>query len=180
MVGMGIDASTSCIGWSIFINDKLINHGKITASKDCDSWRERVQILIPSLQAIIDKYHPSKMIVEDVPLINKQMVTLVQLGAVQGMLLSICELNNIQIEFIHVNTWRKNIGISDGDKNRDNKKIRSIEKANELFGLELPCVFTKFGNYNPNKSADDEADAILVYASTLDEYRVKVRTIGRR
>ena len=36
------------------------------------------------------------------------------------------------------------------------------------------------GNYNPQKSADDEADAILVYASTLDEYRVKVRTIGRR
>ena len=183
MVGMGIDASTSCIGWSIFINDRLVNHGKITAQKDGDEkkeWRERIQVLIPNLQAIINKYHPSKMIVEDVPLINKQMITLVQLGAVQGMLLSICELNNIQIEFIHVNTWRKNIGISDGDKDRDNKKIRSIEKANELFGLELPCVFTKFGNYNPQKSADDEADAILVYASTLDEYRVKVRTIGRR
>ena len=180
MVGMGIDASTSCVGWSIFINDKLINHGKITAPKDCDGWRERVQMLIPQLQAIIDKYHPSKMIVEDVPLIKKQMITLVQLGAVQGMLLSVCELNDIEVQFVNVNTWRKNIGISDGDKNRNNKKIRSIEKANELFGLELPCVFTKFGNYNPQKSADDEADAILVYASTIDEYRVEVKHIGRR
>lgn len=180
MVGMGIDASTSCIGWSIFINDELVKYGKITAPKDCDGWRERVQQLIPSLQAIIDKYHPSKMIVEDVPLINKQMITLVQLGAVQGMLLSICEHNDIEVEFINVNTWRKNIGISDGDKNRDNKKIRSIEKANELFGLELPCVFTKFGNYNSIKSADDEADAILVYASTLEKYKVEIRHIGRR
>lgn len=181
MVGMGIDASTSCIGWSIFINDKLINHGKITAPKeDCDGWRERVQQLIPQLQAIIDRYHPSKMLVEDVPLINKQMITLVQLGAVQGMLLSICELNDIEVGFINVNTWRKNIGISDGDKNRDNKKIRSIEKANELFGLELPCVFTKFGNYNASKSADDEADAILIYASTLDKYKVEIKKIGRR
>ena len=179
MVGIGLDASTSCIGWSVFKDDKLINHGMIKTKNSMDNWRDRIQFFIPELQQLIDKYHPSIFIVEDVPLMNKQMITLVQLGAVQGMLLSICEQNNIKIQCVHVNAWRKNIGISDGDKNRDNKKIRSIEKANELFGLELPCVFTKFGNYNALKSADYEADAILVYASTLDRYKVK-KGIGRR
>ena len=179
MIGIGLDASTSCIGWSVFNNDKLVNHGMIKTESSMDSWRDRIQFFIPKLQELINKYHPSIFVVEDVPLINKQMITLVQLGAVQGMLLSICAQNNIEIKFVHVNTWRKDIGISDGDKNRDNKKIRSIEKANEIFNLELPCVFTKFGNYNALKSADDEADAILVYASTLDKYRVK-RGVGRR
>ncbi len=179
MVGIGLDASTSCIGWSVFKDDKLINHGKFKPENSTDNWRDRIQFFIQEIQGLIDKYHPSVFIAEDVPLINKQMITLVQLGAVQGMLLSVCKQNNIEIKFVNVNTWRKDIGISDGSKDRDSKKIRSIEKANELFNIELPCVFTKFGNYNALKSADDEADAILVYASTLDKYRVK-RGIGRR
>lgn len=179
MVGIGLDASTSCIGWSVFNNDKLINHGMIKTDNTIGDWRERIQFFIPKLQELINKYHPNIFVVEDVPLINKQMITLVQLGAVQGMLLSICAQNNIEIKFVNVNTWRKDIGISDGNKDRNSKKIRSIEKANELFELELPCVFTKFGNYNALKSADDEADAILVYASTLDRYKIK-RGIGRR
>ena len=29
MIGMGIDASTTCCGWCIFDDDKLIDFGKI-------------------------------------------------------------------------------------------------------------------------------------------------------
>ena len=84
------------------------------------------------------------------------------------------------MEFIPVGTWRKNIGISNGDKERDKMKIKSIHKANELFGLDLACVFTKNGNYNDKKSDDDIADSINVYASTRNKYRCSVKTMGRR
>ena len=85
----------------------------------------------------------------------------------------------IEIEYINVGTWRKNIGIGDGDKQRDSKKVRSIQKANELFGLKLPCLFTKGGNYKPCGS-DDISDSILIYASTRDKYKVQEKKFGRR
>ena len=84
------------------------------------------------------------------------------------------------MEFIPVSTWRKNIGILVGKKDRDTKKIMSINKANELFGINLNCVMTKGGNYNLDKSDDDISDSILLYASTRDKYKNKPTTFGRR
>lgn len=92
------------------------------------------------------------------------------LGVTQGAILALYWIYNIEYTFINVGTWRHDIGINTGDKNRDNKKIRSINKANELFGLDLKCVFTKGGKYDGDKSDDDIADAILVKASTVPKY----------
>ena len=61
----------------------------------------------------------------------------------------------------------------DEKKHRDELKVKSLELANKLFGLNLACVFTKSGNYNGIKSDDDISDAILVYASTRDKYKIK-------
>lgn len=181
MIGIGIDASTTCIGYGVFDDDKLIAYGKIKPSEICETWRDRIQDYIPKLQQLIDKYKPQIVCIEDVPLINKQTKTLVQLGAVQGMLLGVFGVNNIRTNFVSVATWRRNIGLFDGTeegKERDAMKVKSLQKANELFGLELDCVFTKSGNYNPTKSDDDISDAILIYASTLNKYKKK--TFGRR
>ena len=58
-------------------------------------------------------------------------------------------------------------------------KVKSIQKVNELFNINLSLVFTKNGNYNPNKSDDDISDSILIYCSTRDKYKVK-KGFGRR
>jgi len=42
--------------------------------------------------------------------------------------------------------------------------------ANELFGLNLVCTYTKGGNYNEKKSDDDISDCLLLYASTREKY----------
>lgn len=183
MIGFGIDASTTCIGYSIFDDDKLIKYGKLKPTVDGLEWRDRVQNFIPQLQKLIEEYKPQVMYIEDVPLINRIMKTILQLGAVQGALVTICELNKIDIKFIAVSKWRKDIGLFDGTekgKERDEMKIKSILKANELFNLNLNCTLTKSGNYNPNKSDDDISDAILIYASTIDAYKVKKKFFGRR
>jgi hypothetical protein len=120
------------------------------------------------------------MYAEDIPLIGKQNKVLVQLGTMQGMLLGLCYSHNVEVEFISVGTWRKNIGISCGDKDRDHMKIKSIEKANELFELNLNCIYTKSGNYNGSKSDDDISDSILIYASTRDKYKINKKYFGKR
>ena len=177
MIGMGIDASTTCIGWSIFDEDDLVAYGKLKPTTNDLDWRGRITNFVKQLQEVIDTYKPQVAYVEDVPLMGKRgNLTLVQLGAVQGFIMTICTLNNIRYEFISVSTWRKNIGLFDGTekgKERDEMKVKSLHKANELFGLDLACVFTKSGNYNGDKSDDDISDSILVYCSTRDKYRVK-------
>lgn len=177
MIAMSIDASTTCCGWSIFDDDKLLDCGKLKPIDEDAHWRDRIISLIPQINKIVKKYKPSKVYCEDIPLMAKRgKSTLVTLGAMQGALLGLFSAWSIPIEFIAVSTWRRNIGLFDGTekgKERDEMKVKSIRKANELFDLDLACIFTKSGKYNPKKSDDDIADSILIYCSTRDKYKAK-------
>lgn len=178
---MSLDMSTTCIGWAIFDEDELIDYGKLTPTIDGLEWRDRIQNFIPQLHNLMKKYMPTKVYAESVPLVhNKAVLTLVQLGAVQGALIGLCYSHNVDAEFIQVATWRSNLGLLDEKKNRDELKVKSLELANKLFGLNLACVFTKNGNYNGNKSDDDISDAILVYASTREKYKIEKKIFGRK
>ena len=188
MISISIDASTTMIGYSIWDEDELIKYGKLAPTIKDLEWRERVKDFIPQLQTIINEYKPKKMYAEDVPLFEKGQgakgkKTLVQLGATQGSIIGLCGANNIEIEFIPVSTWRSNIGLYNGTeegKERDNLKIASIIKANELFGIDLKCLYTRNGTYKSKGSDDDIADSILVYASTRDKYKIKSKSFGRK
>ena len=183
MIGMGIDASTTCCGWCIFDDDKLIDCGKIKPHDEDAHWRDRIIDIIPQLNKIVKKYKPTKVCCEDVPLMAKRgKATLVTLGAMQGALLGLFSTYGIDIQFIAVSTWRRDIGLFDGTekgKERDEMKVKSIRKANEMFGLDLNLSFTKSGKYNPKKSDDDISDSILVYASTLDKYKKENKLLKR-
>lgn len=179
MKEISLDMSTTCIGWSVWEEDTLVDYGKLKPLDDKIEWRERIQEFIPQLHSIMKKYKPVKAYAEDVPLMRKGgNKILVQLGACQGSLLGLCYSHNVEVEFIEVGKWRKNIGISCGETDRDNMKIKSIETANKLFNLNLNCCFTKNGNYCSAKSDDDISDAILIYASTRKKYQ-KCVSFGR-
>ncbi len=171
---LSLDMSTTCIGWAVFDEDNLIDYGKLKPTIEDLDWRERIQNFVPQLHNLMKKYMPTKVYAENVPLVhNKAVLTLVQLGAIQGMLIGLCYSHKVEVEFIQVATWRSNLGLLDEKKHRDELKVKSLELANKLFGLNLACVFTKSGNYNGIKSDDDISDAILVYASTRDKYKIK-------
>lgn len=182
---ISIDASSTCIGWALWDNDELLDYGKLKPTDENAHWRERIIDLLPQLDKILKKYKPKKIFCEDVPLMAKGgKGTLVTLGAVQGSILGLSASNGIDIEFISVSTWRSHIGLYNGTskgKERDNLKINSINLANEIFKLDLKCVFTKSGKYNEKKSDDDISDSILLYASTRKKYCNRKRGIfGRK
>lgn len=176
---LSLDCSTTAIGWSVFDNDKLIEYGRIEPTDKSADWRNRVHNLLPQLETLILKYQPSKIYQEDVPMGGSGgALILSQLSYLQGAFATI-ENKYCDIEYISVGTWRKNIGINSGkDQRRNAKKIKSIEKANELFNLDLPLEFTSGGNYKPN-GMDDISDSILLYASTCDKYKVKLKSFGK-
>lgn len=176
---LSLDCSTTCIGWAVFEGDDLIEYGKLEPTVAKLDWKSRIENLLPQVDELIDKYKPTKIYQEQVPMGGKGgNLVLSQLFYLQGAL-SVVEsiINKIPVEYIEVATWRHNVNISSGDKHRDSKKIKSIEKANELFGLNLAYELTKGGNY---KSGDDDcSDAILIYASTREKYR-KPLVFGKR
>ena len=176
---ISLDCSTTCIGWAVFEEDNLIQYGRLEPTEKGLDWQDRVHNLLPQLEQLILKYKPTTIYQEDVPMGGTGgALILSQLNYLKGAL-SVVIRKYCNIEYIGVGTWRKNIGINDGkDQRRNAKKIKSVEKANELFDLNLPLEFTSGGNYKENGS-DDISDSILLYCSLCDKYKVKVKSFGK-
>lgn len=160
---MGLDCSSTSSGWCVFDGEQLIDYGCIKVKGE---WNDRIIAQVPEFIKAIEKYKPDKFIMEDVPLKkNGGMKTLVILGAVHGMILTIASSFDIPIEFVSPSKWRADISLFDGTKEgkeRDVLKKYSIEKANKLFGIELLWV-SPSSKFNE----DDIADAILVAYSQI-------------
>ena len=109
---ISLDCSTTAIGWAVFDNDNLIEYGRLTPSVSGLDWRDRVHNLLPQLENLLQKYKPTKIYQEDIPMGGAGgALVLVELAYVQGLLSSI-EKKYCDIEYIAVGTWRKNIGIN--------------------------------------------------------------------
>ena len=170
MIVMGIDASTASTGWSVFEDSKLIAYGVIKTKGE--DWRDRLIHQGPKLIEIIKKYKPEKFIMEDVPLKSANSKVLVILGAVQGFIYGIISAFETPVQFILPSEWRSPLGLYDGTREgtkRKELKKKSIEKANQLFGLELSWV-----SPSSSKNDDDISDAILIAYS-----QTKKRMIGK-
>lgn len=147
---------------------------------DVKSYDHRINNLISQLHIVMKQYMPKKIYMEQVPQMNKGGVqTAIMLGCVHGAVSILALLHHLPIEFINVGTWRSQIGLlSTKDKSRDNMKILSIQKANELFHIDLKCAYTKNGKYDEKKSDDDISDSILIYCAQREKYKVKYTKFG--
>ena len=163
-VYMGIDASSSCTGVSVFIDNELVHYEAI--KPEGNDWRDRLFHEGPALSQVIKKYRPNKIYMEDVPLkASGGLKTLVILGGVQGFIYGVAASNNVPIEFVSPTSWRSMIGLFDGTKEgkkREVLKQKAIEKANDYFGLNLRWV-----SPSSKKNEDDIAEAILICAAML-------------
>lgn len=163
MVIMGIDGSTSCSGYSVFVDNKLVDFGAIKPPNGLE-WRSRIMWESLKFIDIIRKYKPTVVYMEDVPLKDGKQ-TIVKLGAVQGMLLGICAAFHIQVNFLLPSHWRGVLDLYDGTRDGTKREIlkkKAIEMANETFGLNL--LWVKDGS---KKNEDDIAEAILIAYSQI-------------
>lgn len=161
---LGLDASSASTGFSIFDNKGLAAYGII--KPEGNDWRERLVHQAPQLKEIIEKYHPTQIIMEDVPLNGKGgLKILVVLGAVQGMILGLASSYRIPIKFVTPNEWRSKVGLFTGnrdDTKRDEMKKKSVEFVNQEFGLKLKWI-SKSSKFNE----DDISDSILIAYSQI-------------
>ena len=163
MVVMGIDASTTSTGWSIFEGKQLIAYGAIKPKGE--NWRDRLIQEGPELKKIVQIYKPQKVYMEDVPLKPGNIKTLMILGAVQGFIYGLFSSFEIPVFFLNPSEWRKSVGLFDGTnkgKQREELKKKAIEKVNKEFDLKLiwKSASSKFNE-------DDQAEAILICYSQV-------------
>ena len=107
----------------------------------------------------IREHHPDEVYMEDVPR-KPGANTLMKLGAVQGMILSLCAGFRLKPTFLLPTVWRRELGMFDGTRKgmtRDVLKEKAVRMANEIFGLDLVWV-----KPNSTKNMDDEAEAVLI------------------
>ena len=162
MIIMGIDASSTSSGWSVFQDTQLLAHGCIKPKgKD---WRDRIMEESVFFMKLIREYRPNMVCAEAMPL-KPGNHTLETLGAVHGMLLCLCAGYKIKPVFLLPSQGRKSLGLFDGTREglkREVLKEKAITKANELFDLNL-----KWCGPTSKKSEDGEAEGILIAWSQI-------------
>ena len=164
MIIMGIDGSTTSSGWAIFESDgcKRLASGRIQFNDK--NWRERIFKEWKVFDKIIQKYHPKKIYMEDVPMKDGKS-TILKLGSVQGMALCLASQYDIDIYFLLPNEWRSGLGLYDGTRQGTHREIlkrKAVETANSLFNLNLLWVKEK-----SKRNEDDEAEALLIAYSQI-------------
>ena len=174
---LALDISTSCTGYCIFDEDKLIDIGSINLSKHKGLF-EKASLVKSEILKLNVKYQITHVAVEE----NLQAFrpglssakTLMTLAQFNGVVRWICHENlNVAVEAINVNTARKSVGLK---INKKDKSKTTKEKVLDWVSADDPCIKwpTKILKSGPNKGqkricneAYDMADAYVIGKSFL-------------
>ena len=174
MITLGLDMSSKKSGYSLFNDKELKLYGLWEIPEDITEWRDRIVWMGRQLDSFAKEHKVDQVFVEDVPLSMANPQTLKILSALQGMIISVCTLNNLKVSFIGVSQWRSALGLFTGTRKgttREEMKKSSVEYANNTFGLDLVWK-SKTSKFNQ----DDLADAINVAFSQI----IDKKQFGRR
>lgn len=192
---LGLDMSSHKSGYALFVNKELVDYGawEMTNAQESD-WRKRIAFMANCVGQYCVRHDVDVIYAEDVPPTLENSQTVKVLSALQGMLVAISILNDIEINFIPVKTWKQKIGINlasskannackkrikesfgkDATKNLNKvknwtkawEKKLSVDYVNHVFGLDLiyKSPSSKFNN-------DDIADSINIAWSQIGEVK---------
>ena len=174
---LALDISTSCTGYCIFDEDKLIDIGSINLSKHKGLF-EKASLVKSEILKLSNKYQIRNVAVEE----NLQAFrpglssakTLMTLAQFNGVVRWIChESLVVPVESINVNTARKNVGLK---INKKDKTKTTKEKVLDWVSEDNPSIKwpTKILKSGPSKGQKricsesyDMADAYVIGKSFL-------------
>lgn len=140
-----LDQSTKKSGYSVWRNNKLIDHGVLDSNIKENDYLKRIQVMSALIETLIDKYKPNYVVIEGVQYQSNQN-TYHQLSVNQGAIIKMLFDRSIEFSIVPVNTWRSYNEIK-GNKKREEQKLAAIALVKELYGID---------------ATDDECEAILI------------------
>ena len=188
---LGLDMSSQKSGYALFMDGQLVDYGMWQMTKDDEAdWRKRIAWMADCVGQYCVENNVKEIYVEDVPpaLDNSQTVKI--LSALQGMIIAVASLHDIDVHFVSVKTWKAKIGInlvSSKENNNCKKRIKehfgknatrplntvkgwvkgwekklSVDYANHVFGLDLV-----YKSPSSRFNQDDISDSINIAWSQI-------------
>jgi crossover junction endodeoxyribonuclease RuvC len=158
---LGIDPGINIVGFAFvdgsLANPTIIDYGVITTTKRSDGQQHlRIAEIIDDLDILIQKYKPTKAIVEDL-FFFKNAKTVIDVAQSRGAIVTHLARNKIKVQ----NITPLQVKSSVCNYGRANKK-QIIEMVKKLYKIDLI------------KGPDDAADALAIALCGLMDVRFKV------
>lgn len=145
---LSLDTSTKVTGYAVYNDGELVRYSSIDKSeiKDGDV---RLRLMISELITLVEREAPDTVVVEET-VVTRNPQTQRMLSMILGAVLGVCVSYNFNYCALRPTQWRKAVRGDDEKlpRKRDELKKWSINKVNELFGIQ--------------DIGDDISDAILI------------------
>lgn len=141
---MAWDQATLNSAYSVWVDSKLVTHGKIITDKKVKDYRRSLQ-MVDLMMLKVNEYKPNLVILEGA-FSNGNIKTFGMLSCLRGMTMERFKAEGYEFEIVEPVTWKSALKITG---KRPDQKEKSIELAEETFNVQL------FGD-------DDLADAINI------------------
>lgn len=151
---LSFDQATIVTGWAWFQDGELQDYGRINLKKIEDVDTRYTEMCNEIFNIISDK-KPNCVVIEGVSL-QTNVSTLIILARLQGAIIQMCLMNNIQCFVLSPSVWRKQLQFHQG---RGVKRPELKKQAKEY-------ILTRYGI----KTTEDECEAITIgcaYLSTI-------------
>lgn len=175
MVICGLDLSTTSSGISIIKDGKLIYNNNILQNKTIDIY-DRIYNMQIEISKILKKYNVDCVAIEDVALnaSTRNLDTAKKLLLLVGGIIAICNAYKIAWYLFMPTSWRHSVGIYKEKRTREEmkreyQKMKSLEVANEYFGLNLEWTSLKDDDKN---HYSDLAESALIALALQNELKV--------
>lgn len=152
MIILALDQATVNTAYSVWVNSKLITHGKVTADEKIKDYRRSLQMVDLIMQKV-NEYKPDMIILEDA-FSNGNNKTFGMLSCLRGMSMERFKIEGYQFDIVTPATWKSFAKIKG---KRPEQKEQSVALAEKIFGLEL------FDD-------DDIADSINIGCWAVNKY----------
>ncbi len=149
---IGLDTSSSCSGYSIFINGIYSNSGILNYKNEKNS-NKRLQEMCIALLSFLDKENPDIIAIE-ITVVTRNAEAQRTLTIILGVVYGWCITHSCEYVGLRPAEWRSLISKEKKGRKREELKKWSIYKVKELFDLECN---------------DDQSDAILIGQALINQ-----------
>ena len=192
---LGLDMASQRSGYSLLVNGNLGDYGIWELTKDDEKdWRKRIAWMADCVGQYCIDNGVREIYVEDVPPMLDNSQTIKVLSALQGMIIAIASLQDINVHFVPVKRWKTQIGINltaTKENNECKQRIKkhfgksatkplntvkgwvkgwekklSVDYANHVFGLDLV-----YKSPSSKFNQDDIADSINIAWSQIGKVK---------
>lgn len=151
---IGLDTSTTCIGWSVFTDGEYTVSGTFSEKNSVDV-HFRLKRLGLKLLDMLDTEHPDIIVIESTAS-TRNADTQRKLTLMLGVAYAWSIKNNTDYVMLTPPVWRSLISKEKKGRKREELKAWSIKTVKNLFG---------------KKVSDDEADAILIGQAWINKLK---------